>query len=274
MAFHPHNFEHAMGQAITAVNGGRLDIAEEICKSILQQMPTYAAAHQLLAVVYLNLHRVPAAEQHILSSLRERPDHMPSLVIAGRIARAGQDLIAAAGFFGRAANLAPAEAEPQYLCGLVLLEQEQLAAAVEVLERLVQSHPLHALGWCCLGSAFQRLGLLEQAGVALQRSTQLEPRHADAWFNLGLVRQDVRDFQGAAEAFRTALQHRPDYVEAAVNLGIVLQERGALDDAIGAYRRAYQLRADTFGRIANALTSGAHGRMWLDLTALRRLLAA
>ncbi len=55
-------------------------------------------------------------------------------------------------------------------------------------------------------------------------------------------------------------------------LGIVLQESGDPDAAMSAYRSAYRLRPALFGSIAMALTSGSHGRLWLDENALRRVL--
>jgi hypothetical protein len=65
---------------------------------------------------------------------------------------------------------------------------------------------------------------------------------------------------------------KPDFAEAAVNLGVVQQEAGDLDGALESYGLAYRLRPTTFGTIAMALTSGRHGRLWLDEDSLRRSL--
>jgi cytochrome c-type biogenesis protein CcmH/NrfG len=59
---------------------------------------------------------------------------------------------------------------------------------------------------------------------------------------------------------------------AALNLGIVLQEAGDLDGAMRAYAQAYRLRPQAFGKIAMALTSASHGRLWIDEASLRRSL--
>jgi len=102
----------------------------------------------------------------------------------------------------------------------------------------------------------------------------LAPAQVDAWFALGLVRQDLQDAAGATEAFRQVLRLAPGRADAAVNLGIVLQDSGDFAQAMQAYRKAYHLRQDTFGRIATALTSSAHGALWCNLDALRAELAA
>ncbi|MES2071702.1 MAG: tetratricopeptide repeat protein [Pseudomonadota bacterium] len=270
----PQKFELAMSEAIAAFNSGRFDLAVGICAGILRPSPDNSAAHQLLAVICMQRGDTALARQHIQTSLQFRPDHGPSLLIAGRAARADCDLAAAVGYFERAEAITPAEFEPAYLYGVTLLEYGDLAAATSVLERLVLLHPRHALAWCGFGSTLQQAGKKKAARDALEQAVALDSRLTDAWFNLGIVRQDLGDLAGSANAFVMALQYRPDYAEAAVNLGIVLQESGAADEAMDAYRRAYRLRAATFGRIANALTSSPCGRLWLDLGELRGLLAA
>jgi cytochrome c-type biogenesis protein CcmH/NrfG len=52
----------------------------------------------------------------------------------------------------------------------------------------------------------------------------------------------------------------------------VLQENGDLDAAMRAYAQAYRLRPESFGKIAMALTSASHGKLWLDEAELRRTL--
>lgn len=102
----------------------------------------------------------------------------------------------------------------------------------------------------------------------------IQPGDGRAWFALGLVCEDLRDTLGAIRAYRRSIETRPDFPEAHVNLGLNLQNSGDLDAAMDSYRRAMRLRADTFGRIAQALTSAKKGRLWLDLARLRRLLEA
>jgi cytochrome c-type biogenesis protein CcmH/NrfG len=65
---------------------------------------------------------------------------------------------------------------------------------------------------------------------------------------------------------------QPDVPEAHVNLGLNLQRSGDLEAAMDSYRQAVRLRGDTFGRIAQALTSAKKGQLWLNLDRLRRSL--
>jgi tetratricopeptide (TPR) repeat protein len=273
MAVFQQQFEQAMGDAVRAFNDGRLDLAANLCKGMLQSRLNDPAVHQLLALVCLQQQKLADAHGHIGCSLQARPEHAPSLLVAGRIALFLQETDAALGYFEKAALLAPQDPEPLYRMGSALAGQGKLASATEWFIRWVQLHPSHASAWCGLGTVLQQAGIQDRAEFALERALALDSRQAEAWFHLGLLRQDKTDLQGAAEAFRAALHIQPDFAEAAVNLGIVLQENARVDEALAAYRRAYQLRSNTFGRITNALASRPHGRMWINLDQLRALLA-
>ena len=112
------------------------------------------------------------------------------------------------------------------------------------------------------------------ARVELERAVTVLPNDGRAWFVLGLVCEDLRDASGAIRAYRRSIEAQPDIPEAHVNLGLNLQNSGDLDAAMDSYRRAMRLRPDTFGRIAQALTSAKKGRLWLNPARLRRLLEA
>jgi tetratricopeptide (TPR) repeat protein len=134
--------------------------------------------------------------------------------------------------------------------------------------------PDHVPTLLVLGEAAMAEHDLAAASQALERAVVVAPDQAESWFRLSLVRQDRRDLEGAEQALRRVLQSSPDRVDALVNLGIVQQEGGRIDEAMRAYGRAYRLRAETFGRIAHALSTPSTGRLWLDLDDLRAALGA
>lgn len=124
-----------------------------------------------------------------------------------------------------------------------------------------------------LGRARYQAGELEAADGCLREAVEQAPDFAAAWFHLGLVVQDLGRPDEAAKAYRAALAARPDMFEAALNLGISLQDSGAIEPAMDAYARAVRLRPACFNRVAQALTSASTGCLWLEPTALRRVLA-
>ena len=125
-----------------------------------------------------------------------------------------------------------------------------------------------------LERACDRRANCNRPASSLNEPLTLRPSDGRAWFALGLVCEDLRDTPGAIQAYRRSIEAQPDIPEAHVNLGLNLQNAGDLDAAMDSYRRAMRLRPDTFGRIAQALTSAKKGRLWLNSARLRRLLEA
>ena len=227
--------EAQLATAIGHVNAGRAGSALQICEEAAAAHAPDPAVLQLLAVLRLQKGDIPAAGECIAASLALRPDHGPSLLVAGDVARVAGDLQSALDHHQRACRLMPERADAAFALARTLRELSRDAAAE----------------------------------AALEATIALAPDHAQAWFALALVRQDLRDFTGAARALRQLLLVAPPRAEVEVNLGIVLQEASDVDGAWRAYGRAYRLREDSFGRIAHALAASGNGQLWLDLAALR-----
>jgi predicted Zn-dependent protease len=106
----------------------------------------------------------------------------------------------------------------------------------------------------------------------IDRCLTARPGHEPSLMVLSLVAQDQRDLATAEAALLQVLTRQPAHVAAAVNLGIVHLEQGRLADAMARFGQAFRQRPETFGRIANALSSSATGALWLDREVLREAL--
>jgi tetratricopeptide (TPR) repeat protein len=253
------------------------------------------------AAQFLRSGQAEAARQACLTLLRLRPDHPAGLLLLGKAARSLGDLPGSAAAFRRAADLEPDRPEAAFLLCAVLLQGGDPQAQT-VLGGLLARFPGHAGGWEDLGRTLYEAGKLEAALVcfsraakgapsfplamrrgailrtlgrlleaieAFQEAVALKTDAAAAWFWLGLCHQDATDMPAAIDAYRAALRRDNTLAEAAVNLGTVLQEQGRLEEAKQAYGLALRQRPDTFGRIAQALTTSPKGELWLDLARLR-----
>ena len=266
--------EDIVRRATLAFNAGQPDEARKLCEQGLRRAPGDPMLSHLLAAVLFSRGELAPARTHIDTSLAKRPGNAAALLLAARIARAAKDFDAALAHLDRLIALAPQrdafleKARTLDQAGLKPQAREAWRAILEVL-------PQHQEAAARLGHLAYDDGDHKLAAELLERAAKGDSKAdtpAPVWFALGLARQDLRDHTGAATAYRKAIELKPDYAEAALNLGTVLQESGDMDKAMRAYAQAYRLRPSSFGTIAMALTSGPHGRLWLDEAALRRSL--
>lgn len=288
---------------LNALRAGEIAQADMLIAPLLAELPDDPAVHQVAAVIALSRGDAAAAGRHASISLRVRPRHAPTLLIAGKAARLDGDLAAADSFFAEALTLEPQRAEAAFLTCVIRLERGDPRAR-ELLDQLMVRFPEEPDGWFDIGASLQRAGkieaalsafarahrrpdshlrrgsLLQQRGAiddaitAFEQAVAMDRQQVEAWFRLGMLHQDRHQPDKAVAAYRQALAQRPDLAEAEVNLGFLLQESGDRDGAYACYRRALALRPETFSRIAQGITSGPHGELWLDLGQLRQYLQA
>jgi tetratricopeptide (TPR) repeat protein len=300
-------FEQRFRIALAHVNEGNLDAAVAACAELRHARPDDPAVLQLHATLALRTGNPHEALDSIQRSLTVRPGHVPSLVLAARAAVAAGVPDQAVSPLREVVACAPDLAEPAFLLCRTLLDLGDKSFDA-MLDLAAARYRTHAADWQQLGLALQRArrpiaalaaftraaaadptladaqfgrglvlrdtGRMTEAQTALRQAVELDPTASGAWFALGLTCQDLQDEAGAAAAYQAALRARPGFAEAAVNLGIAFQRLGDMEAAIDAFRSAVRIRPDTFGRIAQAMTTARTGMLWLDVGAFRRAFGA
>jgi tetratricopeptide (TPR) repeat protein len=257
-------------RAVAAFNSGRHQDAQKLCERGLARQPLEPTLNHLLAAMLFKQSQFSSAGERIAASLAADPDRGSALLLAARIARAVGDFDTALSHLDRAIAIAPQR--DAFLEKARTLDQAgRKPQAQDSWRAILDAIPPHQEAAARLGRLAFEDGDHALAASYLERAIAADAP-ASVWFDLGLVRQDLRDHAGAAAAYRKAIDIKPDFAEAVLNLGVALQETGDLDHAMRAYAQAYRLRPSTFGRIAQALTSASHGRLWLDEASLRRSL--
>jgi tetratricopeptide (TPR) repeat protein len=266
----PHTSEDIVRRATAAFNAGRRDEARKLCEEGLDRAPGEPVLRHLLAAVLFASDEIEVARSHVEASLAKRPDNAAARLLAARIARAEKDFDRALSHLDHAIAIAPQR--EAFIEKARTLDQAGLRPqARQAWRAILDVIPDHSEAAARSGRLAWEDGEAALALSLLERAAQGEAP-ASVWFDLGLARQDLRDYAGAAAAYRKAIELKKDHAEATFNLGVVLQESGDLDAAMRAYAQAYRLRPQSFGKIAMALTSASHGRLWLDEAELRRTL--
>jgi tetratricopeptide (TPR) repeat protein len=269
--------EDIVRRATAAFNAGKPDEARALCEQGLRRAPDEPMLHHVLAAVLFAKGDVATARVHIEASLARQPDNAAARMLAARIARSAKDFGAALSHLDLSIATAPqreAFVEKARTLDQASAVQKQLRPQPrEAWRAVLKAIPHHQEAAARLGRLAFEDGDHAEAIELLERAVASDAP-ASVWFDLGLVRQDLRDRGGAAAAYRKALDIKPDFPEAHVNLGLNLQHSGDLESAMDSYRQAVRLRPDSFGRIAQALTSAKKGQLWLNLGRLRRSLGA
>ena len=105
---------------------------------------------------------------------------------------------------------APGELHSLRLLGQALLVQDQVAPAIETLERAVAAAPDFALAHTDLARAYRQDGRPELAREQLQRALKLAPQLDLAWLAYGDVLVDLEKYQDAVVAYERARLSDPE----------------------------------------------------------------
>lgn len=108
--------------------------------------------------------------------------------------------------------------------GCLLLEQNQIAGAINELTTYTAHQPQHLEGWLKLGAAQLRARHLEGAERSFGQVLKLQPNHPAALNGLGLAHVLRRQPRDAYADFQAALKSQPDFAAALLNQGVVAQQ--------------------------------------------------
>lgn len=168
--------EVGLAQALALVNSGHTAQAESVCQALLCRDASHPAVHQLLAVLRAQQGRWQEAQSHVELSLSARPDHLPSLELAARIARSAGDT-------GRARG---------------------------VLQQIADLQPASPHAWFALALACHDTGDRPGERAALQRVLRLQPGHVEALVNSGIAQQEDGNLTAAMHSYAQAWRLRAD----------------------------------------------------------------
>lgn len=230
-------------QAIENHQGGDLNGAAEICRSLLKDNPEDAEALHLLGVILNDTGLHDQAVGFLEKALAVGGPNSSILHNYG-VALQGQGKFRlAARAFRHTAEAAPLRTDSWYCLGLVELIENRLEMAVIAFEKVLEQDPGSIDARLNLSVALRKIGRLQDALAEGQKIVNADPKNVAAQNNIGITETELGHLANAKIAFQTALGIAPDYGDAHYNLGNVYLAEGDNKTAAECYQQALDLDA-------------------------------
>jgi predicted O-linked N-acetylglucosamine transferase (SPINDLY family) len=167
-----------------------------------------------------------------------------------------------------ALDLQPGHLGALQLLGVIALQTDQPAEALEVLARAVRIEPRSAAIHNNMGTASYMLGRFEAANSSYERAAGLAPQFADAHFNRGNALLSLARHADALTCYERAIALKPDDARLHFQRGNALFGLARFADAVVAFDRSLAVDAahaaahhnrgaslEALGRFADAIAS-------------------
>ena len=234
-----------LSEAVLAIEGNRLAIAEGLIRARLKDAPTDVAAIELLADLAVRAGDGKDAVRLLRRALEIAPEYEPARSQLARALYADGDLPEALDAFDRLLAGQPKHPGHRNLRAAVLDmlgDQESAAAAYRAMLADDDGQPMV---WVTLGNVLKSTGDIAGAIAAFRRSLALAPDTGEGWWglaNLKSFRFDDADVAAMERALARAGVADTDRTGLSFALGKAFEDRGRFADSFAHYSAANRLQ--------------------------------
>lgn len=188
--------------------------------------------------------RLADARECYQQVLKLRPGHFDALHLSGVIALQTQHFALAVELIGKAIALDPRQAAAYNNLGSALDSLNQPQAALESFDKAIRLKPDYPEACCNRGLVLVKLAQLHAAVESFDKAIALKTGYAEAWFNRGHALHLLNQPQAAVDSYRIAIQFKGDYAIAYNNCGNALRDLKEFQAAVDSYDKAVAIKAD------------------------------
>ena len=138
-----------------------------------------------------------------------------------------------------------------HLLGVVRLQQERMAEALELIGSALKINPDSVPALLNFGNVLKALGRMDEALAIYGKALDREPANVTILYNCGNLLREMKRFDAALESYDRALAITPDDAELHNNRGSLLQHLRRMEEALASYQRALAIHPDYPSALAN-----------------------
>ncbi|CAL78845.1 putative O-linked N-acetylglucosamine transferase, SPINDLY family; TPR domain protein [Bradyrhizobium sp. ORS 278] len=218
-------------KAVEAYRAGRHADAQAVCGQILALVPDHFDALHLLGASALDSGRLDLAEQALTRAVALEPRHAEAQANLGLVLFSMKRYAEARAAQERAIALKPNFVMALTSLGNTLMNMQLFAPAIEMHDRAIALKPDFADAYCNRGMAQLLLQRNDEARQSFDRALTLAPRHFQAAFGKGLVSVNLRHLEQALAAFNAALAMKPGMPAVIAQRGRLYVQMGRFEPA-------------------------------------------
>ncbi len=233
--------EAAFEDGSKALQAGDLTAAFESFTRARQRDPQSVQPLLGLAEIARRQSKPDEVEKQLRLAVEIGPTSGPAHFAWGQFLYSRGDAAGARRALQQASELAPGAEGPKIALG-VLFSQSigDHNIAIGYFQDALRINPNHAGARYALGTAFDKVGLKDDAIKELEEAARLDPTNPLPHDGLGRVYADRREHDKALKSFATAVAISPGFVIGHVAQGDIFARTGRAADAIASYHKALE----------------------------------
>ena len=217
-----------------------MDLAQSLYEEILAGDSTNATAHHFLGLLHHQKGDIPAALEHMNTSIRLNPNEAFFFVNMGNLLKDLGRFEESAEAYIKSIAINPAQAVAHYNLAYLYQLMGRMDEALFGYREALKIEPNFALAWIKIGRLFLEKGNPDEAISNFEAAIRIEPSLAEAYFHLGDCYEKKQLWEESCKVLRKAVELSPHFAEAHNNLGLALRELNLFAEARQAFLRAIE----------------------------------
>ena len=252
------DIEQILQEALSHIQGGRLEEAKHILQRSLIRKPDSSAARKLLGEV-LRLIAENVAQQQEQSGLTAdarrtgQKQQAMSLFNKATVLRNQGKFDEAIDFYQQAIAADPAFIPAYNDLGILFVMTERLKEALINFQNVVSLDPDSFIGYTQVGNTLKQLNRLDDAVINFRHAIAIDPGRAKLYVLLSQVLREQGQLSAAAATIEQALRLQPHDADTIFTLARLKIEQGQVDSAMDLYRETLQIKPNHIGASGGSL---------------------